>query len=89
MLFRSGSVVIENVRKMKAGEGYDAANNRYGNMIEFGIVDPAKVSRSAVQNAASIASLILTTEACVAEKPEKTPPTPPMPGGMDPSMMGM
>ncbi len=76
------SVVINTVRKMKAGDGYDAAADKYGNMIEFGIVDPAKVSRSAIQNAASVAALILTTEALVADKPEPTPPAPPMPGGM-------
>ena len=85
-----GSIVINNVRKMKPGEGYDASAEKYGDMIEFGIVDPAKVSRSAIQNAASVAALILTTEAVVAEKPEKNPPAgPAMPGGMDPSMMGM
>lgn len=85
-----GSIVINNVRKMKPGEGYDAQAEKYGDMIEFGIVDPAKVSRSAIQNAASIAALILTTEALVAEKPEKNPPAgPAMPGGMDPGMMGM
>jgi chaperonin GroEL len=80
-----GSVVIENVRKMKAGEGFDAANHKYGNMVEFGIVDPAKVSRSAIQNAASVAALVLTTEALVADKPEKNPAPamPQMPGGMD------
>jgi len=85
-----GSIVINNVRKMKAGEGYDAAADRYGDMVSFGIVDPAKVSRSAIQNAASVAALVLTTEAVVAEKPEKNPPAPAgggMPGGMDPSMM--
>jgi len=65
-----GSIVIENVRKMKPGEGYDAQEDRYGDMVGFGVVDPAKVSRSAVQNAASIAALILTTEAVVAEKPD-------------------
>ena len=76
------SVVINTVRKMKAGDGYDARADKYGNMIEFGIVDPAKVSRSAIQNAASVAALILTTEALVADKPEPTPPAPAMPGGM-------
>lgn len=78
-----GSVVIENVRKMKPGEGFDAANHKYGNMVEFGIVDPAKVSRSAIQNASSVAALVLTTEALVADKPEKnpTPAMPQMPGG--------
>ena len=73
------SVVINTVRKMKAGDGYDVTGDRYGNMIEFGIVDPAKVSRSAIQNAASVAALVLTTEALVADKPEKNPPVPPMP----------
>lgn len=84
-----GSIVIEKVRTMKPGEGYDAATGKYGKMVEFGIVDPAKVSRTAIQNAASIAALILTTEAIVSDKPEKTPPMPPMGGGMDPGMMGM
>lgn len=76
------SVVINTVRKMKAGDGYDAREDKYGNMIEFGIVDPAKVSRSAIQNAASVAALILTTEALVADKPEPASATPAMPGGM-------
>ena len=85
-----GSIVIETVRKMKPGEGFDAAKNRYGNMIEFGIVDPAKVSRSAIQNAASVAALVLTTEAVVAEKPEDKPAMPAMPaGGGMPGGMGM
>lgn len=85
-----GSIVIEKVRAMKPGEGYDAATGKYGKMVEFGIVDPAKVSRTAIQNAASIAALILTTEAIVADKPEKKEGMGGgMPGGMDPSMMGM
>ena len=85
-----GSIVIEKVRTMKPGEGYDAATGKYGKMVEFGIVDPAKVSRTAIQNAASIAALILTTEAIVSDKPEKSAPAGGgMPGGMDPSMMGM
>ncbi len=84
-----GSIVIEKVRAMKSGEGYDAANGKYGKMIDFGIVDPAKVSRTAIQNAASIAALILTTEAAVTDKPEKKEAMPAMGGGMDPSMMGM
>ncbi len=84
-----GAVVINTVRKMKPGEGYDAKADKYGNMIEFGIVDPAKVSRSAIQNAASIAALILTTEAAVADKPsDDTPATPAMPG-MGGGMPGM
>lgn len=84
-----GSIVIEKVRAMKPGEGYDAATGKYGKMVDFGIVDPAKVSRTAIQNAASIAALILTTEAAVTDKPEKKEAMPPMGGGMDPSMMGM
>lgn len=87
-----GSVVIENVKRMKAGEGYNAATGTYGNMIEQGIVDPAKVSRSAIQNAASVAALVLTTEAVVAEKPEKKDEMPagmPGMGSMGGGMMGM
>ena len=78
-----GSVVIENVKSRNRGEGYNALTNEYGDMVKMGIIDPAKVTRSAVQNAASIAALILTTEAVVADKPEKTPPASPpaMPGG--------
>lgn len=87
-----GGVVIEKVRNMDPGDGYNADTDEYGNMIKFGIIDPAKVTRSALQNAASVAAMLLTTEAAVAEKPEKNPPAgggmPPM-GGMDPSMMGM
>jgi chaperonin GroEL len=83
-----GSIVIEKVRAMKPGEGYDAATGKYGKMIDFGIVDPAKVSRTAIQNASSIAALILTTEAAVTDKPEKKEAMP-MGGGMDPGMMGM
>lgn len=86
-----GSIVIENVKKMNAGEGYNALTGEYGNMVSFGVIDPAKVTRSAVQNAASIAALLLTTEAVVAEKQEKNPPAggmPPM-GGNPYAGMGM
>jgi chaperonin GroEL len=79
-----GGVVVEKVRALKEGEGLNAANGEYGDMIKFGVVDPAKVTRSALQNAASIGALFLTTEAIVAEKPEKTPAMPAgggMPGG--------
>lgn len=78
-----GSVICENVKKSGKGEGFDALNERYGNMIEFGIVDPAKVTRSALQNAASIAGSILTTEACVADIPEPPAPAAPANPGMD------
>ncbi len=76
-----GSVVVENVKKMPVGEGLDALNGKYVNMIDAGIIDPAKVTRSALQNAASIAALMLTTEVVVAEKPEKEKPMMPPGGG--------
>lgn len=84
-----GGVVIEKVRNMDPGEGYNAATDEYGDMIKFGIIDPAKVTRSALQNAASVAAMLLTMEVAVAEKPQKSEPAG---GGMpplDPSMMGM
>ncbi|MFI9845761.1 TCP-1/cpn60 chaperonin family protein, partial [Nonomuraea sp. NPDC051941] len=65
------------------GEGLNAASGEYVNMFEAGILDPAKVTRSALQNAASIAALFLTTEAVIAEKPEKNAAAPAMPGGGD------
>jgi len=66
-----GSVVVEKVKTLPQGEGLDALNEKYVNMIDAGIIDPAKVTRSALQNAASIAALMLTTEVVIAEKPEK------------------
>ncbi|MCL4376804.1 MAG: chaperonin GroEL [Actinobacteria bacterium] len=84
-----GSVVVEKVRTLPDGEGLDALTGKYVNMIEAGIIDPAKVTRSALQNAASVAALLLTTEVIVAEKPEKEK-MPPMPqGGGYPGGMGM
>jgi chaperonin GroEL len=74
-----GGVVVEKVSHLPAGEGLDAATGEYVDMIKAGIIDPAKVTRSALQNAASIAALFLTTEAVVADKPEKNAPA--MPGG--------
>ncbi len=68
-----GSVVVNKVKTLKKGEGFNAATEEYGDMIAAGVVDPVKVTRSALQNAASIASLILTTETLVVEKPEKKP----------------
>ena len=65
------------------GEGLNAATGEYVDMFAAGIIDPAKVTRSALQNAASIAALFLTTEAVIAEKPEKTPAAPAAPGGGD------
>jgi chaperonin GroEL len=68
---KEGSVILEQVRKSKPGEGYDALNDKFINMFTAGIVDPAKVTRSALQNAASIAAMVLTTEAMVTEVPEE------------------
>src|SRR5881397_3385067 len=75
-----GSIVVQRVRDLKTNEGYDAASDTYGDMLEKGIIDPTKVTRSALQNAASIAGLLMTTEALVTELPEKDGP-PAMPGG--------
>jgi chaperonin GroEL len=74
---------VEKVRTLDAGWGLNAETGEYVDMFKAGIVDATKVTRSALQNAASIAALFLTTEAVVAEKPEKQPATPPMPGGGD------
>ncbi len=78
-----GGVIIEKVRALDPGNGLNAATGEYGDMLKFGVIDPTKVTRSALQNAASIAALFLTTEAIVAEKPEKAPAMPAggMPGG--------
>ena len=65
-----GSVVVEKVRGLNAGEGFNALTGEYGDMLKFGVPDPAKVTRSALQNAASIAGLLLTTETIIADKPE-------------------
>ena len=79
-----GSIVIDRLKNAELGTGFNAATGEWVNMVEEGIIDPVKVSRSALQNAASVASLILTTEAVVANKPEPAAPAP----AMDPSMMG-
>ena len=79
-----GSIVIDRLKNAELGTGFNAATGEWVDMIEEGIIDPVKVSRSALQNAASVASLILTTEAVVANKPEPAAPAP----AMDPSMMG-
>jgi chaperonin GroEL len=74
---------VEKVRSLGNGQGLNAATGEYVDMFKAGIVDATKVTRSALQNAASIAALFLTTEALVADKPEKQPAAPPMPGGGD------
>ena len=76
------SVVVNKVLEGKGNFGYNAANGTYGDMVEMGVLDPAKVTRSALQNAASIASLMLTTECMVAESPKDDAPAGGMPGGM-------
>ncbi|MDP4181610.1 MAG: chaperonin GroEL [Bacillota bacterium] len=81
-----GSVIVDKIKSSAKGIGFDALNEKYIDMIEAGIVDPAKVTRSALQNAASVASMVLTTESIVADKPEKEAP---MGGGMPGGMGGM
>ena len=77
-----GSVVANKVKNSKKGTGFDAAANTYVDMITKGIIDPTKVVRSGVENAASVAVMILTTEAMVTDIPEKNPPMGMPPGGM-------
>jgi chaperonin GroEL len=80
-----GGVVVEHVRSLKKGFGLNAATGEYEDLVKAGVIEPAKVTTSALQNAGSIAALFLTTEAVVVEIPEETPHMPPMPngGGMD------
>jgi chaperonin GroEL len=78
-----GSVIVEKVASMPKGQGYNALTGEFMDMVKAGIIDPAKVTRSALQNAASIAAMLLTTECLVAEIPEKKPPVTPPGGGMD------
>jgi len=77
-----GSVVVERVRNEKGGYGFNAASEEYGDLIKAGVIDPTKVVRCALQNAASVAGLLLTTEAMIADKPEKKKAGGGMPGGM-------
>jgi chaperonin GroEL len=79
---QEGSVIVERLKKEKVGIGFNAATNEWVDMIKEGIVDPAKVTRYALQNAASVAAIFLTTEAVVADKPEKDKPAMPDMGGM-------
>jgi len=83
---KEGSVVVDAVRRLPKGEGYDAAKDEYANLVERGIIDPVKVTRTAVENSASIAAMVLTTESLVTDIPEEAgagmPAAPPM-GGMD------
>jgi chaperonin GroEL len=85
---KEGALVVEEVKKRKGNEGYDVSADEYTDLVKAGIVDPTKVTRTALQNAASISGLLLTTEALVTEIPEKEK-TPPMPGGGMGGMGGM
>ncbi len=85
---QDGAVVVSTIRRMQTEQnnvniGYEVIRNEYGDLFEWGIIDPAKVTRSAIENAASIAGMILTTEALITEKPSEQPAMPAMPGGMD------
>jgi len=74
-------VVVDSIKKSPVGVGYDAMGDEYCNMVEKGIIDPTKVVRSALENAASIASMVLITESMISDIPEKEKAAPPMPGG--------
>src|SRR4029434_2231108 len=76
-----GSIVVSKVKEMKQDEGFNAATEVYEDLVKAGVIDPAKVVRSALQNAASISSLLLTTEALISEIPEDKKEPPAMPGG--------
>jgi chaperonin GroEL len=82
---KEGAVIVEDVKKHKDAYGYNAQTEKFEDLIEAGVIDPTKVARTALENASSVAGLLLMTEALVTEKPEKEPPAPPMPpgGGMN------
>jgi chaperonin GroEL len=82
-----GSVVVDKIRSLPQGQGLNVETGEYEDLVKAGIIDPTMVTRSALQNAASIAKNILTTEAVVAEPPEKSPVGAGMPGGGMPDMM--
>ena len=83
------SVVVDKIKSDKGNYGFNAATSEYGDMISMGILDPAKVTRTALQAAGSVAGLMITTEAMVSEIPEESPAGGGMPGGMPPGMGGM
>ena len=78
---QEGSIVVQRVKDAKGEEGYNAGADKYENLVAAGVIDPVKVVRTALQNASSIASLLLTTEALVSEIPEEKKEAPAMPGG--------
>lgn len=84
-----GSVVVQRIKQEKTNIGYDVSQDAYVDMIEAGVIDPTKVTRSALQNSSSIAALLLTTEALIADKPEKEDKMPAMPAGGMGGMGGM
>ena len=77
-----GAMVLQRVKGEKGNTGFDANSGEYVNMVDKGIIDPTKVTRIALQNAASVAALLLTTEALITELPEENKPAAPMPGGL-------
>jgi len=76
---KEGSVVVDMVKRLDAGHGYDAASDDYGDMVSKGIIDPLKVTRAGLENAVSVAAMVLTTESLITDIPDKSPPGPPMP----------
>ena len=84
-----GSVVLQKVKEGKDDFGFNAFSEKYENLIKVGVIDPTKVTRTALENAASVSALLITTEAVVYEKKEKEAPMPPMPGGGMGDMGGM
>ena len=91
MLEKKSSVIAENVKNSKGNEGFNAATGEYGDMLKMGIIDPAKVTRTALQAAGSVGGMMITTECMVSELPAKDAPAAPAgmpPGGM-PDMGGM
>ena len=78
---KEGAVIVEKVKSKEGAYGYNAATEKYEDLMAAGIIDPTKVTRTAIENASSVAALLLMTEGLVADKPEKEPPAPPMPPG--------
>jgi chaperonin GroEL len=78
-----GSVVVNKVKDGKDDFGFNAFSEQYENLVKSGVIDPTKVARTALENASSVAGLLLTTEATIVEKPKEEKPAPPMPGGHD------
>jgi chaperonin GroEL len=76
-----GSIIVQKVKEGTGSYGFNALTEEYGDLLEQGVIDPTKVARTALENASSVAGLLLTTESVVADKPEKKEAAPPMPGG--------